>query len=181
MTEEQVILVDEQDNAVGLAGKNQAHLDGALHRAFSIFIFNLKGQLLLQQRALEKYHSGGLWANTCCGHPRPGESNEEAAHRRLQEEMGFDCALSYVTRFKYRAVVSPTMIEHEIDHVFIGRFDGVPRVNPDEASQYDWLELGQIKQQMAFEPERFTPWFKKVMFEYPQLKPDEWAKQMTRL
>lgn len=178
MVEEQLILVDRQDNPIGLGAKNQVHLDGALHRAFSVFVFNRQGELLVQQRAAGKYHSAGLWANTCCGHPRFDETNESAARRRLREEMGFECALSYVTHFIYHAVVSETMIEHEIDHLYIGRFDGIPCVNPDEVSQYQWLSLGEIERQLQACPEHFTQWFKQIMRDAPALDPGEWARQM---
>jgi isopentenyl-diphosphate delta-isomerase len=178
MIEDQVILVDRQDNPIGLGGKNKVHLDGTLHRAFSIFVFNYQGQLLVQQRAFSKYHSAGLWANTCCGHPRFDETNESAAHRRLQEEMGFDCALSYVTSFLYRASVSQTMIEHEIDHIFIGKFNAHPHTNPDEVNQYLWLDVDEIKQRILAQPRDFAEWFKEIMFGCPDFNPSDWARQI---
>ncbi len=130
--EEQVILVDEQDNQIGLAPKMEAHIKGLLHRAFSIFIFDEKGHLLLQQRALEKYHSAGLWTNTCCSHPRNNETTIEAAQRRLQEEMGMTCRLREIFSFVYRAELENELIEHEFDHVFIGVTNDLPTINPEE-------------------------------------------------
>src|SRR5690349_17076045 len=130
--EEYLILVDEQDHEIGTEEKLKTHRDAKLHRAFSIFIFNKKGQLLLQRRALSKYHSGGLWTNTCCGHPRPGENIDKAAHRRLQEEMGFDCNMKDVFRFTYKAPLDHGLTEHEVDHVFIGTCDAQPKLNHDE-------------------------------------------------
>src|SRR5918997_6672888 len=128
---EQVILVDEADREVGTGSKLEAHREGALHRAFSVFVFDRRGRLLLQKRAAGKYHSGGLWSNTCCGHPRPGEATAEAARRRLREEMNFDCELRAAFEFLYRAQFTNKLIEHEYDHVFVGEFGGV--FVPDES------------------------------------------------
>src|SRR5205085_4273578 len=133
---EQVILVDECDRELGVSEKLQAHRAGALHRAFSIFIFDADKRLLLQKRAQTKYHSAGLWSNTACGHPRPGEPTEAAAHRRLREEMRFDCALRPAFQFLYRAELSGGLVEHEYDHVFVGEFDDEPV--PDRAEVEDW-------------------------------------------
>ncbi|MDP3953679.1 MAG: isopentenyl-diphosphate Delta-isomerase, partial [bacterium] len=133
---EQVVLVDHAGKEIGVEEKLTVHQKGLLHRAFSIFIFNSKGEVLLQRRAEGKYHSGGLWSNACCSHPRPGETVLEAAHRRLQEEMGFDCGLKEVFTFTYKTPVSKDLIEHEFDHVLIGKHDSAPELNSEEAD--DW-------------------------------------------
>ena len=154
--DELLILVDANDQQTGVANKLKAHQEGLLHRAFSLFVFDSRGWLLLQRRAPEKYHSGGLWTNTCCGHPRDGEPTEDAAHRRLGEEMGFDCALQEVTAFIYEAQVPGGLIEHEFDHVYIGRHDGEPVPNPAEASDWRWIEPHRLLSWMGAEPELFT-------------------------
>jgi len=128
VAKELVVLVDENDNEIGVEEKINAHRKGLLHRAFSIFVFNSKNELLLQKRAADKYHSGGLWSNTCCSHPRPGENLKDAAHRRLQEEMGFDCSLREVFSFLYKKSFDNGLTEHELDHVFFGKFDGIPKL-----------------------------------------------------
>ncbi len=137
--EELVVLVDENDKPVGTEEKLKAHQDGKLHRAFSVFIFNSQKQLLLQRRALSKYHSAGLWTNTCCSHPRPEESVLASAHRRLQEEMGFDCELKEIFNFKYKADFDNGLVEHEFDHVIIGYHDQNPISNPNEVDSYKWI------------------------------------------
>lgn len=167
--EERLVLVDEHDQAVGTGSKLSVHQEGLLHRAFSVFIFNGQGQLMLQQRALGKYHSGGLWTNTCCGHPRPGEAVMEAAHRRLQEEMGFDCPLQEVSQLTYRAQVSSTLIEHEFDHVFVGQFDGEVRPDPDEARDWEWIGIEALNHQIKHTPALFTVWFKAIL-EQPEAR-----------
>jgi isopentenyl-diphosphate Delta-isomerase len=158
---EEVILVDEHDNAVGTCEKLAAHQDGGkLHRAFSVFIFHPDGRLMLQQRALEKYHFGGLWTNTCCSHPRPGEATIDAATRRLQEEMGFVVDLIEKTAFTYRAEdVNTNLIEHEIDHVFVGVFDSKPILNPDEVRDWRWVTIADLERDLVQNPAQFTPWF----------------------
>ena len=156
---ETVILVDQNDHEIGIEEKINAHEKGQLHRAFSVFIINAKGEMLLQQRADSKYHSGGLWSNACCSHPKPGENVEQAAHRRLIEEMGFDCALEDVFRFRYRAELDRGLIEHEFDHVCIGRFDGEPEPDPEEVSAYRWIDLQTLAGDMRVHPERYAPWF----------------------
>lgn len=156
---ERVILVNEIDEAVGVEEKIRAHLTGALHRAFSIFVFNSNGQLLLQKRAASKYHSKGLWSNTCCGHPRPGESLEEASRRRLSEEMGFYCALSECLNFIYRVKLDNDLIEHEYDHVMVGRFDGDPEPSTDEVDNWKWVDVTTLKMEMRESPEKYTYWF----------------------
>ncbi len=163
---EQVILVNEADEPQGLMEKMEAHEKGLLHRAFSVFVINNKNQLLLQQRALSKYHSGGLWTNTCCSHPRDGESNLEAAHRRLVEEMGFDCQLEKLTDFIYRAELDKGLTEHEFDHVFIGHWDGTPEVNPEEVESYKWMDVEEVERDIADNPDKYTAWFKIIYQEF---------------
>jgi len=155
-----VILVDTNDREIGTALKLPAHEAGSLHRAFSIFVFDSKGRVMLQRRAVEKYHSGGLWTNTCCSHPRPGESTDAAAHRRLQEEMGFDCPLKHAFHFIYRAELDHGLTEHEFDHVYFGRFDNDPVLNRAEACEWRWIAPDDLDAEIAAAPERFTVWFK---------------------
>lgn len=157
---ERVILVDQNDKPLGTEEKMAAHEKALLHRAFSIYIFNKKGQLLLQQRALSKYHCGGLWTNTCCSHPRVGESNESAAHRRLKEEMGFDTPLREVFSLIYKTPVSDGLTEHEFLHVFIGRYDKAPVINKDEVESYAWIDIPTLREDMRTQPQKFTPWFR---------------------
>lgn len=154
-----VVLVDENDSEIGTKEKLSAHKKGLLHRAFSIFVFNPKGELLLQQRASSKYHSAGLWTNTCCSHPAPGESLESAVVRRLKFEMGFDCDLKKAFHFIYRAEFSNGLIEHEFDHVFIGEFNGVPQANPEEVQAWRWIDWQSLKNEIAENPDRFAYWF----------------------
>ena len=161
--EEHVILVDEKDNHTGTMEKMQAHREGKLHRAFSVFILNNKGQLMLQRRAMNKYHGGGLWTNTCCSHPRLNEAVESAAKRRLQEEMGFTCDLKELYWFIYKTDVSNGLIEHEVDHVFVGVFDGQPKINPDEVHEWKWIGLPELKKDIEKNPATYTFWFKKIM------------------
>ncbi|MBI4546205.1 MAG: isopentenyl-diphosphate Delta-isomerase [Gemmatimonadetes bacterium] len=159
--EERVVLVDENDLEVGTAGKLAAHREPPrLHRAFSVFVFNTAGELLLQRRAAAKYHSAGLWSNTCCGHPRPGEDTLAAAHRRLEQEMGFDCELRAAFRFTYRAELGQGVAEHEFDHVFLGRFDGKPAPDPLEADGWRWAAPEVLRQDVARRPEAYTVWFR---------------------
>lgn len=160
---EEVILVNEQDQALGVMEKMEAHRKGLLHRAFSVFVFNSNGELLLQQRAHDKYHSAGLWTNTCCSHPRPGEDTLAAAHRRLQEEMGFDTLLEFKTSFIYNTPFDNHLTEHEFDHVFIGVYDQAPRINPSEVADFKWVSLAHIKSDIQAHPETYTSWFKIVM------------------
>jgi isopentenyl-diphosphate delta-isomerase len=162
--EELVILVDQDDRETGVMEKIQAHREALLHRAFSVFVFNSKGELMLQQRALGKYHSPGLWTNTCCSHPRPGEDTEAAAHRRLQEEMGFDCTLAKIFHFTYKAPFDNNLTEHEVDHVFVGFSDTLPVINPEEVESYRFATLNDITVEMAENPELFTVWFQ-IAFE----------------
>lgn len=157
---EQVILVNDTDEIIGVEEKIKAHLTGALHRAFSIFVFNSTGQLLLQKRTSTKYHSKGLWSNTCCGHPRPSESIEDASRRRLLEEMGFDCELSQRFNFIYRADLDNDLVEHEYDHVLVGNFDGTPLPSREEVDDWRWVDITPLKQDMKENPENYTYWFR---------------------
>ncbi len=164
--EELVVLVDTLDREIGVKEKLRAHQEGDLHRAFSIVLFNKKGEMLLQQRAFSKYHSGGLWTNTCCSHPRPHEPVLEAAHRRLKEEMGIRCTLHKQLEFIYRAELSSGLIEHEFDHVFAGEFEGEPLPNPEEVASAKWVEFDALKKDLIQHPEIYTAWFKLLL---PQL------------
>jgi len=166
-TTDQLILVDEHDNPVGTCEKMEAHRQGLLHRAFSVFIFDAQGRMLLQQRALSKYHSGGLWTNACCSHPFPGEDNLTAAQRRLQEEMGFTTSLNKAFDFYYRAAFDNGLTEHEFDHVFVGQYEGSLVVNPQEVMDYCFLSLEEIQNQLETRPDRYTAWFK---IAFPRLK-----------
>ncbi|MCX2574391.1 isopentenyl-diphosphate Delta-isomerase [Pedobacter sandarakinus] len=157
---EHVIVVDEHDTPLGEMEKLEAHQKGVLHRAFSIFIFNSRGELLLQQRAAEKYHCAGLWTNTCCSHPRSHETNEDAAKRRLMEEMGLRAELHYAFNFHYRAEFDDGLIEHEIDHVFIGVSDQIPLMNPLEVGGCRYADLASLQEDIFYHPERYTPWLK---------------------
>lgn len=155
-----VVLVDEEDREIGVCEKQLAHARGVLHRAISIFIFDPSGErMLLQQRALDKYHSGGLWSNTCCSHPSPGETPLDAAHRRLHEELGFDCPLEFAFTFTYRAEVGPSLVEHELDHVFTGRCDPVVNVDPAEIAAVQWVPVRELAADVERHPDRYSPWF----------------------
>ncbi len=164
MEEEKVILVDENDNQIGLMPKMEAHEKAVLHRAFSVFIFNDKNELMLQQRALHKYHSPVLWTNTCCSHQRDGESNIEAGKRRLNEEMGFVADLRETTSFVYKAPFDNGLTEHELDHVMIGNYNEEPIINKDEVASWKWMPLEDVKVDIALRPEKYTAWFK-IIFE----------------
>jgi isopentenyl-diphosphate delta-isomerase len=159
MSAVQVVLVDAEDREIGRMEKQEAHVKGSLHRAFSIFVFNSEGEMLLQRRAPGKYHSGGLWSNTCCGHPRPGEGLEEAALRRLQEEMGFQCPLAHAFSFIYREEVG-ALVEHELDHVFIGTYDGAPAINPGEVSEWRAVPTASLVREVRDRPGDYTVWFR---------------------
>ncbi len=157
---EQVVLVDERDVEVGVAPKLAAHVEGRLHRAFSVFVFDRRGRMLLQRRAPGKYHSPGLWSNTACGHPRPGEPTAAAAARRLGEEMGFQCALEHRTEMLYRAEVGAGLVEHELDHIFVGTHDGEPAPDPAEVAEWRWMDPARLHADVAAAPNRYTPWFR---------------------
>ncbi len=157
---EYVLIVDEQDNQIGEMEKMETHEKGVLHRAFSVFIFNGKNELILQQRALSKYHSPGLWTNTCCSHPRKGETTEKAAHRRMVEEMGFDCEFSEAFSFIYKSDVGEGLTEHEFDHVFIGKSEKKPFINDKEVNDWNYKKMEDIRLDMDQHPKRYTVWFR---------------------
>lgn len=159
---EQVILVDEHDREIGYEEKLRAHTTPKLHRAFSIFVTNSRAQMLMQRRAADKYHSAGLWSNTCCGHPRPRETVSAAASRRLAEEMGFECPLLPACVLRYRVDVGAGLAEHELNHVFVGSFDGEPRINREEVVDWRWMEGGALHR-MRETPAMLTPWFGVVL------------------
>ncbi len=156
-----IIIVDKKDKEIGTEFKIKVHKEGKLHRGFSIFIFNSKGNLLLQKRSPKKYHSGGLWTNTCCSHPRPGETVNFAAHRRLKEEMGFDCDLSEIFSFIYKAKLNNELIEYEFLHVLIGKFDGKPIINAEEVEDFKWVSFEFLERDTHQNPNTYTYWFKK--------------------
>ncbi len=160
MKEEQVVLVNENDEKIGLMPKQEAHEKGVLHRAFSVFIFNGKNELMLQQRALHKYHSPGLWTNTCCSHQRDGETSLEAGKRRLFEEMGFSTGLKETTSFIYKAPFDNGLTEHELDHILVGNFEGIPEINTEEVASWKWMDLEKVKKDIQNNPEIYTAWFK---------------------
>ncbi len=158
---QKVVLVDENDRQIGVDDKLKAHQGGAkLHRAFSVFLFNGKGETLLQRRALVKYHSKGKWANACCSHPMPGEGVADAARRRLKEEMGIECDLREVFAFTYRADVGEGLTEHEFDHVFFGRYDGRVDANADEVMDYRWVLPSDLVREVESNPDGFAPWLR---------------------
>lgn len=159
MNTDYVILVDGNDQQTGVCEKLEAHQKGLLHRAFSVFVFTKTGDLLLHRRAENKYHSPGLWTNTCCSHPRPEESTLNAAERRLQEEMGLTAPLEEVFAFQYQANFDNGLIEHEYDHVLFGWSDDLPTINPDEVAEYRYMPVGEIAEWITREPEAFTVWF----------------------
>lgn len=159
----EVILVDRRDRAIGVADKLAPHRTGALHRAFSVFVFNSQSELMLQKRARKKYHSGGLWSNTCCSHPRPGETVLQAAHRRLKEEMGFDTKLTEGFSFVYQVKFSNGLIEHEYDHVLLGCFDGVPKLDSQEVEDWKWVSLPALRRDIKLHPRRYSFWLKQVL------------------
>ena len=165
MSMENVILVDEKDNQVGLMPKLEAHQKGLLHRAFSVFIFNSDYKLLLQKRASSKYHSGGLWTNTCCSHPRDGEETIDAANRRLNEEMGIKTSLRKVFDFIYTAELDNNLIENEFDHVLYGVYDIDPILNKEEAEDFKWIDMETLKNDIENNTDQYTVWFK-IAFDY---------------
>ena len=157
---EYILTVDENDNVTGKGGKLKVHREGKLHRAFSLFVFNSKGELLLQRRAKSKYHSGGLWTNTCCSHQRDGETLEKAIHRRLKKDMGFGCELKEVFTFTYRVKFDDGLFENEYDHVFFGEFDGKPEPNPEEVDKWKWVGLEELRKDIRKNPDDYTYWLK---------------------
>jgi isopentenyl-diphosphate delta-isomerase len=168
----QVILVNERDEPVGTMEKMEAHRKGVLHRAFSVFVFNSQGQMLLQQRAMQKYHGAGLWSNACCSHPYPDEATEAAANRRLVEELGFAADLKKVFDFTYRAAVENDLVEHEFDHVFVGVYNGPVAVNRDEVAAYSYETIQEIKNALTQTPANFTAWFRLI---FPRI--EAWWQQ----
>ncbi len=171
--EESLILVDADDNEIGAAGKIDAHRRGLLHRAFSVIVWDSKGRQLLQKRATTKYHSGGLWTNACCGHPRPGENVEAAAQRRLREEMGFSCPLEWLGVVQYRATFDNGLSEHEIVHIFRGCYEGPLKPDPAEAEGYQWCGIDILRADVAAIPDQFSVWFIRYMAE-------EWPVALMR-
>ncbi|MCD8265277.1 MAG: isopentenyl-diphosphate Delta-isomerase [Tannerellaceae bacterium] len=166
-----IVLVDENDLPVGVLPKMETHEKGLLYRAFSVFIFNRKGQLLIQQRAIDKYHCGGLWTNTCCSHPAPGEEPLEGARRRLEEEMGITADLQYVFRFLYMAPLDKGLTEHELDHVFVGYTNQLPTPDPDEVAAWKYISPGKLRKDIELHPDKYTPWFRIIMERYfPEIK-----------
>ncbi len=158
--QEFVILVDENDTEIGVMEKMEAHKKGLLHRAFSFFVFNSKGEMLIQRRAFSKYHSQGLWTNACCSHPRPNEPVEAAAERRIWEEMGIQVSALFLFHFIYKAEVAHGLTEHELDYVFIGQYDGEPNPDPEEVSEWKYIDMQSLKQFVSLNPENYTIWFK---------------------
>jgi isopentenyl-diphosphate Delta-isomerase len=163
---ELVILVNESDEEIGSMEKMQAHVEARLHRAFSVFTFNSKNELMLQKRASHKYHSGGLWTNTCCSHPAPGEKSEDAAHRRLMEEMGFDCDLEESFSFLYCRKLDHGLTENELDHVFKGFYNEQPLINPDEVEEWKFINSEDLRKSLKKEPQLYTEWFRIICEEH---------------
>lgn len=160
MEEERVILVNELNEQIGTMPKMEAHEKALLHRAFSVFIMNDKGETMIQQRAAHKYHSPLIWANTCCSHQREGESNIEAGKRRLMEEMGFEVPLKELFSFIYKAPFDNGLTEHELDHVMMGYYNGEPNINPDEVADWKWMKPEDIKNEISIDPDKYSAWFK---------------------
>ena len=168
MIEDYVILVDENDKQIGLMPKLEAHEKALLHRAFSVFIFNNKNQLMLQQRAFQKYHSPGLWTNTCCSHQQEEETNIEAGRRRLQEEMGFVTELEESISFIYKAPFDNGLTEHEYDHIMIGYYNDEPKINLDEVADWKWMALDEVKRDIITNSDNYTVWFKIIFDKFYQ-------------
>lgn len=164
MEEEKVILVNQKDEEIGTMPKMEAHEKAVLHRAFSVFVMNSRGETMLQQRAAKKYHSPLLWTNTCCSHQRLGENNPGAGKRRLQEEMGFQTELKELFSFIYKAPFDNGLTEHELDHVMIGYYEGEPSINPEEVEAWKWMKPEDIRLDIQKSPESYTAWFK-IIFE----------------
>ena len=179
--EQQVILVNEKDEAIGTMDKMPAHQQGVLHRAFSVFIFDAKGRMLLQQRAAQKYHGGGLWTNACCSHPAPDEGVKTAANRRLQEEMGFNTPLNKIFEFTYNVPVENGLVEHEYDHVFAGVYDGRIEPNKAEVADYCYQSIAEIKWGIQQQPHKFTSWFKIAFPAVEAWWQQQWEPTITTL
>lgn len=165
---EHVILVDESDNEVGTMEKMEAHERGRLHRAFSVVLFNSRGEMLLQKRSRSKYHSGGLWTNACCSHPLPDESMDHSIRRKLMQEMGIDLPLTFAFKFIYHARLDSRLTEHEYDHVFVGWFDGEPVINEEEVEDWKYIDLAALRLDLIQNPGAYTHWFK-IIVEHPKL------------
>ena len=159
MMSEELILVNENDEAIGIMGKMEAHQKSLLHRAFSVFIFNQKGEMLLQQRAINKYHSAGLWTNACCSHPKPGEETKSGALRRLHEELGISTHLEKIFDFIYKSTFENGLTEFEFDHVFAGVFEGLVIPNPEEVYDYCFMSMDEISASLSVQPKKFSAWF----------------------
>lgn len=172
MAEERLILVNEKDEPIGLMPKMEVHEKGLLHRAFSVFIMNTKGETMLQRRALQKYHSPGLWTNTCCSHQKEGESNLAAGKRRMMEEMGFVTELKELFSFIYKAPFDNGLTEHEFDHVMIGYYEEEPVINPDEVAEWKWMGLNDIRLDIYENPENYTEWFKIIFDKFYHYLPN---------
>ncbi|WP_269223719.1 MULTISPECIES: isopentenyl-diphosphate Delta-isomerase [Flavobacterium] len=166
MEEEKVILVNELDEQIGLMPKLEAHEKAILHRAFSVFVLNEKKEIMLQQRAHQKYHSPLLWTNTCCSHQREGETNIQAGSRRLFEEMGFNTELKELFHFIYKAPFDNGLTEHELDHVMIGYYNGEPMINTEEVEDWKWMKIEDVKSDMLLNPSKYTVWFKIIFDEF---------------
>ena len=171
MIDDFVILVNKNDKKIGLMPKMEAHKKGALHRAFSVFIFNNKNELMIQKRNINKYHSPGLWTNTCCSHQKDGESNISAGKRRLLEEMGFCVELNEIGSFIYNVGVDNGLVEHELDYILVGKYNGNVKINSDEVDNWKWMSLDNIKDDVRKRSKNYTEWFKIIMDNYyTQLK-----------
>jgi isopentenyl-diphosphate Delta-isomerase len=164
---EEVVLVDEFDNTIGTMEKMEAHRRGKLHRAFSVILFNSEGEMLLQKRSKKKYHSGGLWTNACCSHPAPGESMEAAARRRLMEEMGIDVQPKFSYKFIYRTNLDQNLIEHELDHVYVGLYNGIPVINKEEVEDWKFVSVSWLKNDVLKNPQEYTYWFRMIVDRQP--------------
>jgi len=165
----ELILVDRQDNVIGYGEKLEIHQQGKLHRAFSIFVMNKNNELMLQQRAFSKYHSGGLWANTCCSHPLKDEVLEKTIHDRLIEEMGFDCDLDEVFHFIYHVNLNNGLIEHELDRVYLGTYEQSPIPNPDEVVDWQWIDIDELRQDLIHNPDTYVYWLKEAFEKFYQI------------
>ena len=163
MEEELLVLVDAEDKEVGLMEKMEVHRCGLLHRAFSVLLYNEQGEMLLQQRALLKYHGGGLWTNACCSHPKPGEKLEDAVNRRLKEELGLTSDCRKIHHFIYRAELDNGLIEHEFDYIFVGLAKDTPQINEEEVADWKFVNVGLLKKDIQNYPQHYTPWFKLIM------------------
>lgn len=160
---EEVILVDKNDNTIGTMEKMEAHHRGLLHRAFSVLLFNSEGKVLLQKRSSNKYHSAGLWTNTCCSHPQPGEKIEDATRRRLMEEMGIDVKTEFAYKFIYKTELEAHLIEHEYDYVFIGTYNGEPLINPNEVEDWKYVDINWVRKDIGEHPDKYTYWFRLIV------------------